>query len=194
MHFRNRWVSFSSCPQRRHIHLLVAPVLSVSKFPSEPCYAASFVHCAAWCIHLSSQGIFQFTVHRMRPLFSHSSLPPLSLDVAASNFNNTAHYSYFYPSPRLTMCKPVQLCLVPSLISLLNSPLSVFQPPIHNTALLIRLSHFFTTARYFSSELRIFSILLCLPSSLSPAFLQNYSCTQSTISTPIYSPRFHPIW
>ena len=92
---------------------------------------------------MSSQGIFQFTVHRMRPLFSHSSLPPLSLDVAASNFNNTAHYSYFYPSPRLTMCKPVQLCLVPSLISLLNSPPSVFQPPIHNTALLIRLSHFF---------------------------------------------------
>ena len=86
VHFRNKWVSFSSCPQRRHIYHLVLSVFSVPKFPTEPCYTA-YIHCAAWCTHLSSQGIFQFTVYRWRPLFSHSSLPPLSLDAVASNFN-----------------------------------------------------------------------------------------------------------
>jgi hypothetical protein len=96
VNFRNRWVSFFSCPQRRHIYLLLLSVFSVSKFLTQPCYTA-YVHCAAWCKHLSSQGIFQFTVYKWRPLFSHSSLPPLSLDVVASNFNTRAFFSYFHP-------------------------------------------------------------------------------------------------
>ena len=96
--FRNKWVSFSSCQQRRHIHVMLLAFLQVSKFPTEPCYTA-YVHCAAWCTHLSSQGIFQFTLYRWPLLFSHSSLTPLSLDVVASNFNNRSYYSYFYTPP-----------------------------------------------------------------------------------------------